>query len=85
MNPTIIISGLSFLLAAVSFITTLTKNSTAELTTVIVKLEAINSGITDIKAEINSIKGDQRGDHDKLVRLETSFEEMKHQKGVEEA
>ena len=70
---TIAISLVSLLLAAYTFLSKNTKDTTAELTTVIVKLESISSGITDIKAEIASLKNDQRDDHDKLIQVESSL------------
>lgn len=48
------------------------KTNTTELTTVIVKLENIGNGIADIKAEINSMKTEQKEDHDRLIKLESS-------------
>ena len=42
----------------------------AQMTTVIVKLENIASGISDIKSEITSIKKEQNEDHDRIMRLE---------------
>ena len=67
-----LISFLSLLLAAYTFLNKNTKDSTTELTTVIVKLENIGAGITDIKSEIASMKNDQKEDHDRLIKLETS-------------
>ena len=72
----IAISVLSLLLAAYSFLSKNNKENTAELTTVIVKLENIGSGITDIKSEIASMKNDQKEDHDKLIKLEASVNTM---------
>lgn len=69
----IIISLCSLILACYSFLSKNAKDSTAELTTVIVKLESISSGITDIKAEIAGLKSDQRDDHDRLIKVESSL------------
>lgn len=69
----LIISALSLLLAFYSFISKVNKDSTTELTTVIVKLESIGSGIADIKAEITSLKNDQKDDHDRLIKVESSL------------
>lgn len=74
----IIISVLSLLLAAYTFLSKENKENTSELTTVIVKLENIGSGIADIKAELNTIKKDQRDDHDKLIRLDESLDSAWH-------
>lgn len=69
----IIISIASLLLAAYSFLSTDSRRNTTELTTVIVKLENISSGIKDIKGEIAHMKDDMKDDHDKLIQVETSL------------
>lgn len=72
----IFISVLSLLLAAYSFFYKNNKENTSELTTVIVKLENIGAGITDIKAEIAGLKTDQKEDHDRLIKVESSVATM---------
>ena len=81
----IAISFLSLLLAAYSLISKNSKENTTELTTVIVKLENIGNGISDIKSEIANMKNDQKEDHDRLIKVESSvsalwkqFNEEKH-------
>lgn len=69
----IIISLLSLMLAVYTYLSKTNKDNTTELTTVIVKLENIGSGIADIKAEIASLKTDQKDDHDRLIKVETSL------------
>lgn len=69
----IIISAVSLLLAWYTFNHRENKDMTTELTTVIVKLENIGNGIADIKAEIASLKNDQKDDHDRLIRVEASL------------
>lgn len=69
----IIISALSLILAVYTFISKNSKENTTELTTVIVSLDNIKTGIADIKAELNSIKSSQKEDHDKLIRVEESL------------
>lgn len=71
-----IISFLSLLLAAYTFLSKNSKESTTELTTVIVKLENIGNGISDIKSEIASMKNDQKEDHDKLIQVESSLSSL---------
>lgn len=73
-NYAILISALSLMLAFYTFLRKNTKDNTTELTTVIVKLENINSGISDIKNEISAMKNEQKEDHDRLVRIETSLQ-----------
>ena len=68
----IIISIGSLLFSIYVYLTSNNKNNTTELTTVIVKLENIGNGISDIKAEINSMKTEQKEDHDRLIKLESS-------------
>lgn len=70
----VIISLCSLLLAGYSFISKNNKESTTELTTVIVKLESIGNGIADIKAEIANLKNDQKEDHDKIIKTEASLQ-----------
>ena len=72
----IIISILSLLLAAYTFLSKNAKDNTTELTTVIVKLENIGSSIAGIKAEMTGLKADQRDDHDRLIKLEASVNAM---------
>ena len=68
-----LISFASLLLAAYVFLHNNNKENTTELTTVIVKLENIGAGITDIKAELAGLKSDQKEDHDKIIKLESSL------------
>lgn len=75
-NLPYIISFLSLLLAAYSFFSRNNKESTTELTTVIVKLENIGNGISDIKSEIASMKNDQKEDHDRLIKAESSLSSL---------
>ncbi len=69
----IIVSIVSLLLALYTSITKNSKENTSELTTVIVKLENIGAGISDIKSEIASMKNDQKEDHDRLIKLDASL------------
>ena len=69
----IIVSIASFLFAVYSLISKNSKENNTELTTVIVKLENISTGITDIKAEIANMKNDQKEDHDRLIKVESSL------------
>lgn len=72
----IAISFVSLLLALYSFMSKSNKENTTELTTVIVKLENIGSGIADIKTEIAGLKNDQKEDHDRLIKVEASVATM---------
>ena len=67
------ISVISLLFSIYIFLSNNNKENTSELTTVIVKLENIGSGISDIKSEIASLKDDQKDDHDKLIKLDASL------------
>lgn len=71
-----LISVLSLLLAVYTFLSRNNKESTTELTTVIVKLENIGNGISDIKAEIANMKNDQKEDHDRLIQVESSLSSL---------
>lgn len=74
----IILSIMTFLFSLYVFLSSNNKTNTTELTTVIVKLENIGSGIADLKAEMNTMRKDQREDHDKLIRLDESLESAWH-------
>ena len=71
-----LITFFSLLLAAYSFLHQNNKENTTELTTVIVKLENIGNGISDIKSEIASMKTDQKEDHDRLIKVESSLSSL---------
>lgn len=72
----IIISMATLLFSIYVYIINNNKVNTTELTTVIVKLENIGTGISDIKSEMSSIKTEQKEDHDKLISLESSVNTM---------
>ena len=69
---TIFIAFCSLLVSIYTLISKNNKENTTELTTVIVKLENIGAGISDIKSEIASMKTDQKEDHDRLIQVESS-------------
>lgn len=76
----LLISGVSLAFAIYSGISNMKRNQNAdvkkdasEMTTVIVKLENINTGITEIKAEMNSVKNDRKEDREKIIRLDESL------------
>nr|WP_308742113.1 hypothetical protein [uncultured Anaerocolumna sp.] len=48
------------------------KNDASELTTVIVKLENIGTGITEIKSEMTNVKNDIKEDRERIIRVEES-------------
>ncbi len=48
------------------------KKDATEMTTVIVKLENISNGITEIKSEINNVKNDIKEDRERIIRVEES-------------
>ena len=72
----IVISLASLLFAVYSLLSKNSKENTTELTTVIVKLENISSGISDIKAEMANVKNDQKEDHDRLIKVESSVSSL---------
>lgn len=69
---TIFIAFCSLLVSIYTLISKNNKENTTELTTVIVKLENIGAGISDIKSEIANMKTDQKEDHDRLIQVESS-------------
>lgn len=75
----LLISGVSLAFGIYSGISNLKRNQkadakqdTAELTTVIVKLENIGNGITEIKSEMTNVKNDVKDDRERLIRVEES-------------
>lgn len=48
------------------------KTDASQLTTVIVKLEAISTGVTEIKTEMSHIKTDVRDTRERLIKVEES-------------
>jgi|GEM_PF-420189 len=48
------------------------KSDASQLTTVIVKLENISTGITRIETEMSNIKEEVKEDHERLVKVEES-------------
>jgi peptidoglycan hydrolase CwlO-like protein len=76
----LLLSGISVAFAIYEGITNMRRNKkadekteTSELTTVIVKLENIGNGISEIKSEISSIKEDTKQDHERIIKLEASM------------
>ena len=69
----IVISLCSLAFAIYSALSKNNKDETTAMTTVIVKLDSLQSDIRDIKSEINNMRDDQRRDHDALIRLEASI------------
>lgn len=68
----LIISGLSLIRAFSKD----TKCNTAELTTVIVKLETIASDIVEIKKDIRSVKADLREHSERIAKVEQKVEAL---------
>ena len=48
------------------------KNEASQLTTVIVKLENIGTGISEIKNEISSVKNEGRESRERIIKVEES-------------
>lgn len=75
----LLISGVSVSFAIYQGITNMKRNQKADdkseatqLTTVIVKLENIGTGITEIKSEVSNLKNDIKEDHDRIIKTEES-------------
>lgn len=76
---TMLISVLSFLLAVYIGVANMkrnqrhdTKTESANLTTVIVKLESISTNIAELKTETKGVKDEIKDLRDRLIRTETS-------------
>ncbi|MDD3049763.1 MAG: hypothetical protein PHR06_01305 [Candidatus Cloacimonetes bacterium] len=48
------------------------KNEASQLTTVIVKLENIGNGITEIKGEMSNVKNDIKESRERIIKVEES-------------
>lgn len=75
----LLISGISLAFALYQGISNMKRNQkndvkqdASELTTVIVKLENIGSGIAKIEAKMNTFEVDRKEDREKIIRLEES-------------
>lgn len=75
----LLISGVSLAFAIYQGIVNLKRNSdldvkrdVSEMTTVIVKLENIGNGITEIKSELGNVKQDMKDVSERLVKVEES-------------
>jgi len=75
----IVISGISLAFAIYFGVSNLRRNQKAddkkeasELTTVIVKLENIGTGITEIKSEMTNVKNDIKESRERLIKVEES-------------
>ena len=89
-----VISTLSLIVASIVAITNLRRNNSAddkkqsaEMTTVIVKLENINTGINEIKADVRNVKSEVQELRERIVVVEQStkslhkrVDEMKEEK-----
>jgi predicted RNase H-like nuclease (RuvC/YqgF family) len=79
LEVALLISGVSLAFAIYQGISNMKRNQKAddkkdasELTTVIVKLENIGTGITEIKSEMTNVKNDIKEDRERLIRVEES-------------
>lgn len=75
----LVISALSLIFAVYSGVTSLKrtarnddKKEASELTTVIVKLETISNGVSEIKNEMGNMKSDMKDIRDRLIIVEQS-------------
>lgn len=48
------------------------KENVSELTTVLVKLEVISSGISEIKNELSNVKSDMKENRERIIKVEES-------------
>ncbi len=76
----LLISGVSLAFALYQGITNLKRNKAAddkqeasEMTTVIVKLENIGNGVSEIKNDLRNIRNDVKHNSDNIIRLDESL------------
>jgi len=89
MSISVIISILSLGVAAVVGFTNLKRNQTtdnrqtaAEMTTVIVKLETLNNNISEMKADVRNTRADLQEIRDRLIICEQSTKSAHHRLNV---
>lgn len=75
----LIISGASVAFGIYSGVSNLKRNKSCDdkkeaqdMTTVIVKLESIGTGITEIKSEMNNVKCDIKESRERIIKVEES-------------
>ena len=81
LELSIVISVLSVSFALYSGISNLKRNDkkdTAQLTTVIVKLENIGDGVSEIKSDMKNVKGEVQELRERLVAVEQSAKSAHH-------
>mgnify|MGYP000023241636 FL=1 len=78
----LVISGISLAFSIWQGISSMRRNNkkddredATQLTTVIVKLESISSGVLEIKSKINSVENDIKESREKIIRLEESVKQ----------
>ena len=78
----LLISGVSLAFGIYQGITNIRRNNkkdnqneAAQLTTVIVKLENISIGITEIKSEMSNLKSDIKESRERLIKVEESVKQ----------
>lgn len=81
----VVISLLSLIVATVVGFTNVKRNknadnrqTAAEMTTVIVKLETINSSVSEIKADVRNTRTDMQDLRDRLIIVEQSAKSAHH-------
>lgn len=55
------------------------KKDGSELTTVIVKLEYISSGVSEIKNDVKNLKNDIQENRERIVRVEQSYAQVQRE------
>ena len=75
----LLISGISLAFALYSGVSNLKRNQktddrneASQLTTVIVKLENIGTGVTEIKNEMSNVKNDVKESRERIIKVEES-------------
>jgi predicted nucleic acid-binding Zn-ribbon protein len=82
IEAALVISGISLAFGIYQGVSNLKRNEkeevrtdASEMTTVIVKLENICTGISEIKSEMLNVKNDIKEDREKIIRIEESVKQ----------
>ena len=74
----LLVSGISLAFGIYQGIANLKRNKATEMTTVIVKLESIGTGVTEIKSDMKNIRQDLQDLRERVVVVEQSTKSAHH-------
>ena len=73
-----IVSVIALLFSVYQFVKNSEKEDTTQITTVLIRLEAINNGVLEIKNDIKSMREDVQELRERVARVESSDKSAHH-------